>query len=73
MGRVGTILIILAVIACSVLWAKKDKTPPNWKTAKVLDSQSVKTRIAAKEVPDNIPTIRDTDLILLSDEFAYVI
>ena len=68
-----TILMIVAVAACSVLWAKKDKPPVNWQMARVLDSTAIKTRIAAKEVPDNIPTIRDTDLMLLSDEFAYVI
>lgn len=71
MRRVGTILIILAISACSALCAKK--APPNWKTAKVLDSQTVKTRAGIDVTTESLPTIRDNDLMLLSDDFAYVI
>lgn len=71
MRRAETVLIILAMSVCSTLWAKK--APPNWKAAKVLDSQTVKTRAGIDVTTEALPTIRDNDLMLLSDEFAFVI
>ena len=53
-------------------YAKKDKEK-DWKTGKVLDAQAVKTRAGIAEIAEAIPTIRDTDLMILGKDFAYVI
>ena len=71
MRRVQSTLFTLALVALSA-WGDK-KTPPVWKSAKVLDTQAVKTRFGAADTGAAIPTIRDTQLMLLSDEFAYVV
>jgi hypothetical protein len=65
-------IITLALAVASVLAVAK-KSAPDWKTAKVLDSQAVKTRTGTADIAAMIPTIRDNQLMLLSDEFAYVI
>jgi hypothetical protein len=70
MCRSQTILLILAITATSAVSGKKDK---DWKTGKVLDSAAVKTRAGIAPTADAIPTIRDTDLMILGDDFAYVI
>jgi hypothetical protein len=70
MPRLRIALLILATCAHSAFCAKKVK---DWKTGKVLDSQAIKTRSGIAPTAESIPTIRDTDLMILGDEFAYVI
>jgi hypothetical protein len=65
-------LLPLALVLCLSAFAKKKKPERNWLVATVRDSQSAKT-ILADKIPDMIPTIRDTDLLLISDEFAFII
>jgi hypothetical protein len=64
------ILLVLVTAATSAFGAPKVK---NWKTGKVLDSQAVKTRAGIAATAEAIPTIRDTQLMILGDEFAFVI
>jgi hypothetical protein len=80
MRRAGTMLIVLTSIYCSFAWAKKDKPLPNWKTAKVLDSATAKTLadsqttgtgVAASSM--NFPTVNEKQLMLLGNEFSYLI
>jgi hypothetical protein len=68
--RLHWILLLLSVTAITAICAKKEK---DWKTGKVLDSQAVKTRAGIAATAEAIPTIRDTDLMILGDDFAYVI
>jgi hypothetical protein len=70
--RLRRILLLVFVISTTVIYAKKDKDK-DWKTGKVLDSQAVKTRAGVAATAEGIPTIRDTDLMILGEEFAYVI
>jgi hypothetical protein len=63
--------LIIALVA-SALYAG---TPPSptWKIAKVLDSQATKTRAGIiNPTAESIPTITDAQLMILGDEFAYV-
>ena len=80
MCRAGIALIVLVSIYCSVVWAKKDKPPPNWKTAKVLDSATAKTLAESQTTGTGVaassmsfPTVNDKQLMLLGDEFSYLI
>jgi hypothetical protein len=50
-----------------------DKKVKNWETGKVLDSEAVKTRVGIEPTAEAIPTIRDTQLMILGNDFAYVI
>jgi hypothetical protein len=68
--RLHRLSLILFVTAITVLCAKKEK---DWKTGKMLDSQAVKTRAGIAATAESIPTIRDTDLMILGADFAYVI
>jgi hypothetical protein len=63
-------IFVLVVTVGSAFCAKNER---DWKTGKVLDSQAVKTRVGIADTGAAIPTIRDTDLMVLGDEFAYVI
>ena len=62
----------LLVVALTVLALAK-KQPPDWKTGKVMDSQAAKTRAGVAATVEEIPTISDTQLMILGDEFAYII
>jgi hypothetical protein len=45
----------------------------DWKTGKVLDSETAKTYLAADANTDRVLAVRDTQLAIVTDEFAYVI
>jgi hypothetical protein len=49
------------------------KPPPVWTTGKVIDSSAKKTRTGDAATPEALPTISDTQLMILAPEFAYVI
>ena len=66
------ILLLVVVISSTATYAKKEKDK-DWKTGKVLDSQAVKTRTGTGDSAQSIPTIRDTDLMILGHDFAFVI
>jgi hypothetical protein len=70
MRRLLMITPVIVFVACSALSAKKVQ---NWNTGKVLDAQAVKSRAGMADIPEAIPTIRDSDLMILGNEFAYVI
>jgi hypothetical protein len=72
MRRFQIIVFILALVASSALSAKK-VAAKSWRTGKVLDSQAAKTRAGIAATAEATPTIRDTQLMILGDEFAYVI
>ena len=73
MRLTGTVLVIFGVVACSVLWAKKDKPPVNWEMAKVFDSALAKSIVLDSTHTFHSLTIQDNQLGLLGKEFAYVI
>jgi hypothetical protein len=67
------VLVIFAVLACSVAWGKKDKPPVSWETAKVFDSALAKSIVLDSTDTFHSLTIQDNQLGLLGKEFAYVI
>ncbi len=71
MPRLATTLLMLCLNEIPALCGKKP--PPVWKTAKVLDSQAVKERAGTVDAAAITSAIRDADLILVSDDFIYVI
>jgi hypothetical protein len=64
------LIVLVLALATSALCAKKDR---DWKTGKVLDSQLAKTRAGIAATAETTPTIRDTQLMIVGKEFAYVI
>jgi len=73
MRLAGISLMIFAVAAFSILWAKKDKPPVNWETAKVFDSALAKSIVLDSTDTFHSLTVQDNQLGLLGKEFAYVI
>jgi hypothetical protein len=59
--------------ACCIAAPAPKKPPPTWLVGKVMDSQAAKTRAGIAATTEAIPTINDTQLMILGDEFAYVI
>jgi hypothetical protein len=67
MPRCIPILLALATLALA------GRKPAPLMTGKVLDSQAIKTRAGITPTVEALPTIRDTQLLILGIDFAYVI
>jgi hypothetical protein len=65
----------MLLILVSGLRAQQDAHGHTWKTAKVLDASTAKTYSEATDRTGASTTVslRDTELLLMSDEFAYVV
>jgi len=61
------------LLLLSLVVSQAKKQPPDWKTGNVLDSQAVKTRGVIAATSGLTPTIRDTQLMIVGTDFAYVI
>ena len=70
MRKLQFVVLAFCLTASPAVYAKK---LTEWKTGKVLDSQAAKTRAGVGATAEATPTIRDTQLMILGDDFAYVI